>query len=655
MKTQFKLLLFLALLLSGFGAKAQCSSYFTTNVGPGGVVGFYDSTNMNTTCHWDFGDGTTGNDSSFQFTHTYTSSGGYLVCLTDTDHNGCISSHCDSVYVNLCQGASQLGFWQTGFGEYSFYGPNIQGLAGATALWDFGDGSTATTASGTHQYVASGTYLVKLVVAGSGCADSTSVNYAVTLCNYASGYIYDSIGNGPLRSFSVDGPHPGYTYSWNFGDGSNASGDTVTHTYSVSNYYQFCLITADASTGCRDSQCQLTYFDRCGIGQPNISVNSNGLDASFAVNIFQAGNFTYTYLWGFAGGNPSSSVSQSQSVTYSALGTYQASVIVTALGCSDTANASFTLTPPVYSISGTIYKNGAPACGTVYLIRQDTVGHLVLIDSIAELDTLGSCSGNYSFNGLPVDTYFVKAALEPFDVDYANYLPTYHGDVLQWSNAYPIPLLTNSAFTVNINLVAGNNTGGPGFVGGWVSQGAGLVINGHNNGSRAVGDPIAGVQINLLTSTDQAVGYTFTDVNGYYHFSNLSLGSYKIYAEVLNKRATPIPFALTASNPSDSTVSLSINSTGVSGIDEVNAISVNNVYPNPVTNLLNLEIACNSSAVASLKLNDVLGQVAAERQIKLSTGTNLMQLDMSELAPGVYQLIVQSGSKRIAFKVVKTR
>src|ERR1019366_2179906 len=120
MKTQFKLLFFLAPLLAGFGASAQCSSYFYTNVGSGGVVYFYDSINFQSTCHWNFGDGTTGNDSSFQFTHTYTSSGGYQVCLSATDHNGCTSSYCDSVFVNLCQGVSQFSYVQTGFGQYSF-------------------------------------------------------------------------------------------------------------------------------------------------------------------------------------------------------------------------------------------------------------------------------------------------------------------------------------------------------------------------------------------------------------------------------------------------------------------------------------------------------------------------------------------------------
>ncbi|MDB5282094.1 MAG: large protein, partial [Bacteroidota bacterium] len=448
----------------------------------------------------------------------------------------------------------------------------------------------------------------------------------------------------------------GYTYLWNFGDGSGSTGTSTTHTYATSNYYQLCLVTTDAATGCADSQCHNLFFDHCGIGQASINVSSNGLSADFNVNIFPFGGGSgLTYLWDFPGGSPSSATTQIASSTYSTLGAKTVSLGITLSGCTDTISQTFTLTPPVYSISGIIYKNGSRACATVYLIRQDTIGHLVLIDSIAELDTIGNCNGYYAFNNLPADSYFVKAALEPFDADYLNYLPTYFADVLQWSSSAPIWLNTSSASGIDINLVAGNNPGGPGFVGGWVSQGAGLVINGHYNNNRSVGDPIAGVQINLLTSADQAVAYTFTDANGHYQFAHLSLGSYKIYAEVLNKRADPIPFTLDANNPSDSTVSLSVNSSGVSGIDEVNAINLNNIYPNPVTSVLNLEIGCATSTNATLKLNDVLGQASIEKEIKLVSGNNQMQIDMSELSAGIYQLVIQTGSKNIAFKVVKTK
>ena len=151
-------------------------------------------------------------------------------------------------------------------------------------------------------------------------------------------------------------------------------------------------------------------------------------------------------------------------------------------------------------------------------------------------DSGNIASGAYSFNGLPTDSYYVKAALTAGSVDYANYLPTYYTNSLKSVGATPVYVGPNGASAININLTPGTNPGGPGFVGGYVSQGAGLVLQqgAGNNVTRGVGDALAGVQINLVTSADAAVAYTFTDVNGHYQFTNLAYGSYKIYAEELN-------------------------------------------------------------------------------------------------------------------------
>ena len=218
----------------------------------------------------------------------------------------------------------------------------------------------------------------------------------------------------------------------------------------------------------------------------------------------------------------------------------------------------------------------------------------------------------------------------------------------------PVTLPGNN--TIDIALIAGSNSGGPGFVGGYVSQGAGLVLGGAgNNNAKSLGDPLQNIQINLLTSTNQPVAYTYTDANGKYSFPNLALGSYTIYAEQLNKIPSPLEFTLTAENPADSGANISINSHSATGINNINGLQVTSVYPNPVIGTVQLQISCIQNFDASVKLVDVLGRTALEQTLKLAGGQNTAQLNMEQLASGVYQLVIQSGGNQITYKLVKAK
>ncbi|NJN78631.1 MAG: hypothetical protein HC803_10165 [Saprospiraceae bacterium] len=109
--------------------------------------------------------------------------------------------------------------------------------------------------------------------------------------------------------------------------------------------------------------------------------------------------------------------------------------------------------------------------------------------------------------------YLVKAALLPTDADYANYLPTYFIQSLNWSNAqYVGPVSWGLAAFINIQLVAGNNPGGPGFIGGLVVNGAGRPITGDVTLVEDITtlEPMEGVSVLLLDANNNAVTHTVT-------------------------------------------------------------------------------------------------------------------------------------------------
>jgi len=88
--------------------------------------------------------------------------------------------------------------------------------------WDFGDGSTSTTANPSHVYSANGTYTVKLTVTGGGGQTATSTTTVVVGPSPPTASITapSTYNAGDTVSFSgtatdpVDGTLPGYDYTW---------------------------------------------------------------------------------------------------------------------------------------------------------------------------------------------------------------------------------------------------------------------------------------------------------------------------------------------------------------------------------------------------------------------------------------------------------
>jgi len=673
MKAIFRPIFFVMLVLAGLKGIAQCNApNFSYSIGTGGQVAFtdysysYDSLGNAPTYIWSFGDGDTVQNSGYIVNHTYAHGGTYTVSLRIVELNGlnCDSTVSQTIQLNQCQGASNWDInGYLGFGDLQFYALNFGAYSGATVLWNFGDGNTSTVANPSHQYAADGNYQVTCIVSDAtfGCADTTSVNTSVVICNFPI-QIYDSIMsyNPVAVDFQPGVITAGYTYSWGFGDGGTGSGSNTTHNYVASGNYAPVLTVSDGVTGCAETTSTALSVNLCGVNT-NFNNGGNGLTQSFITYNFDSinggGSNITSYVWSFPGATPSTGTgAQVYNVVYPAVGTYSACLYMTTSGgCVDTVCNSVVVSPPLYSISGLVSKNGISGfAGTVYLIVQDSIGHLALLDSMSsQLDTASNGFGYY-FGALPVDTYYVKAALNVNDPDYANYLPTYYTSSLTWGTATPVYLTGNNG-TVDIALTAGTNPGGPGFVAGYVTQGAGLVIGGGSNNSRSVGEPLNRVQINLLTSAGAPVAYTYTDMNGHYQFPSLALGSYKIQAEELNKIPSPLEFTLTASNPVDSGADISINSHTATGIDNINGVQISEVYPNPVIGMLQLQLNSTQNANTVIKLVDILGRTCLQQNIKLITGANAAEINMAQLTAGVYQLVLQTGSQQITYKIVKAK
>lgn len=86
-----------------------------------------------------------------------------------------------------------------------------------------------------------------------------------------------------------------------------------------------------------------------------------------------------------------------------------------------------------------------------------------------------------------------------------------------------------------------------------------------------------------------------------------------------------------------------------SGIRSVATANVQ-LYPNPTSGLLNISFENAETGRVTLEVANLLGQKTFTKTIEATGGTNLVQLPLNNLAPGVYLLTLQSEQTKFAVK-----
>ncbi len=617
---------------------SSCSASFTYIVS-GNNVSFSNTSTNATTYYWFFGDNTVSSQSNPA--HNYSQAGSYYVCLVGINSaTSCRDTSCATIYVpgsTACQ-----AYFSTTNTQNVYTFTNYSQGSNLFYNWYFGDGNTDTVKNPVHTYASSGTYNSCLIIFNTaGCVDTfckTITVTGVTVCNAS--FTYTNQQNYYFFQNSSTGN--GLSYYWSFGDGDTSALQNPTHAYSAGTY-NVCL--SIAGTNCQDSYCDSITVSNTSACSASFSYTVSGNSVTFNNT---SSNFTSSF-WSF--GDGSNSTSQNPTHTYAQNGTYQACLtIYDSSGCSDNVCQYIlisTTTHQYYCVSGRVTKGTAtnPAYpATVYLIYSDTaLGTLTAIRT-----TVTDQSGNYQFCTVPPGKYLVKAALNPTALGYSNYVPTYFGNSLFWS--YATEILVNHNFQqIDIWLIAGSNPGGPGFVGGFVSQGA--------NKMAGPGDPIEGVQVMLLDEFDNPVQYIYSDSAGKWDFSNVAYGTYKVYAEVLGIPTFPYWVTIGPDNETVDNISLIVESTqvisNVTAIPAFDPLSSVNVYPNPTHDELFIEMSVRDADDFNVIVTDVAGKTVVEEILQAVSGMQTFSINLSQQQSGIYLLNISGSSGMKVFKVVK--
>jgi len=642
---------------------ADFTYYLDTTAGPPYTYQFINqSAGVQTNIMWDFGDGNTSTQQNP--VHTYANPGTYTVLLLIDDgqpgwvcwdsatvtlvigSGGGTNCQADFSVSNTPTNPCTFGFFDQSTGVNSWY-------------WDFGDGTTSLLQNPTHTYAASGVYTVMLIAGNSTtvCADTMLVTLTVQ-CN-TGGNCAANFTATPDTAVVMGYPYfftntstGNFTNSyWDFGDGNTSTQTHPYHVYTSPGTYYVSLLITDNLTGCSDTLVFMLVVQGMG-GNCQASFTVSTDSTGTAVFVGSATTNAVTWDWDFGDGN--TGTGQTVTHVYGQSGNYWACLTITdANGCTDTYCGAVYVPNPsgLYNIGGMVFASNSPVGNgpadeyTVYLIVLDQIAlTLTAIDSMTVSMAAGD-TGFYMFTGVPSGSYTTKAALNPSSAVYWNFVPTYYGDDMFWSNANYVALFSDR-YNVDINMIAGNNPGGPGFIGGSVLTGA-----------NKTGDPLHHIEIILLDMSNNPIAYTYSDINGDWSFPNLAYGTYQIYTEVMNKQTIPEIVTIGPNTPTIDDVLIEVHSTFITGIDLDESIYFSNVgdlYPNPTNASASFDLELKEFTTLSIQVMNAVGQEVMRIENPYAAGNHTITLSTENLKAGMYFVsILAEDTERVVLKLMK--
>jgi PKD repeat protein len=209
---------------------------------------------------WTFGDGRSG--SGRVATNTYSEPGTFFATLTIADEFGRNASATKTVTIGAGVGptadfvfspTAPVANQAVNFNAAASKAPAGASIAGYS--WDFGDGTSGAGLTASHAYAANGGYTVTLVVTDSTGKTATK-STTVTVGNDSPTAVFTVSPTAPTAGVNVNfnGSQstaiPGRTivsYTWSFGDGGTASGQSVTHPFAAPGTYTVTLTVVDSA------------------------------------------------------------------------------------------------------------------------------------------------------------------------------------------------------------------------------------------------------------------------------------------------------------------------------------------------------------------------------------------------------------------------
>ncbi len=213
-------------------------------------------------------------------------------------------------------------------------------------IWAYGNGNAGLGDSSVGYFSPSGIYKTRLIViAASGCADTTYKNVNILGAPQANIAIDDSCENTSVKFTSLTSPGSGFISKeyWWFGDGSTAIGKSPSHYYGTSGLPQIKYIVYNSNL-CKDTIERTLYIANKPFVYYSVKPDCEDLLFPFTNSSTAGAGTISSYNWDF--GNGRKSGNRNENIVFYDSGTFKTKLIVmNSFGCRDTSEVSLRVFP----------------------------------------------------------------------------------------------------------------------------------------------------------------------------------------------------------------------------------------------------------------------------------------------------------------------
>jgi uncharacterized repeat protein (TIGR01451 family) len=147
-------------------------------------------------------------------------------------------------------------------------------------------------------------------------------------------------------------------------------------------------------------------------------------------------------------------------------------------------------------------------------------------------------------------------------------------------------------------------------------------------------------------------GLTFTQITAINAAGNSSVPKYYSYPDALSNIVSKIVYYRLRTVDLDGRAVYS--KIVALRMDGTIALSSINVYPNPFTNNIKMQIQSNKEIASNIRLINLSGMQVAQRSVTLQPGDNIVVLkDLESIAAGIYLMEIRTGEELITQKIIK--